>query len=391
MNITPGSLQFQSPPARERGSSRYKQATAVPTEEAQDKSASSFSFKALALAALPLLGACTPQPPAPVHAPNECALVVIDSFVGSSHGETVTSTALKLGPINQVDKFDQSAEYGSPELLPFRQLTREFGHQMGHQKLSPQQSSELLDTFFEDVHVESMGVITRRLETVNQTDYKNSAANLSLGLSELSLVDLAEKNLDSASYRENLTQALHLSSGASKAEIKQALLDRAASVMESSGRVEKATQAWRDEVKDFESDNNSVVVSAGNSGGDLRDLKKQGYRVSDNADRNFLDVPEATVVGASQSFLGQKSVSGYSRQGEGVDIHARGRTGLSFGTSFSSPSVSAALRAVHCDNPTFSSDQAESYVKDNFGEEFGQGLTDLSLKAVSNYIRSEGV
>lgn len=308
-----------------------------------------------------LLSACGQSSPAPpphdVAVSKECSLVFIDSFDGS-HGPTVQKTSESLGGLDSVYRLNQSDKVQGE--LPFKALTKKIGVDLGTHQLSADQASSVLDNYIVNLYTKPMQLLTSLMQDANGLGVSHSALNISLGLNKLSTVHGAESHSENSIYQANLDRALGLAPGAAAKERKQALLDRVDRVMEGSREVKEARIAWREAVKDFESGHNSVVVSAGNDGGDARSLAAQGYHISPDVDQNFLAVPEVTTVGATGW---GSSLAGYSRLGDEVDILANGSVDwLTKGTSFSAPRVSAAMRGAHCQNPEFTSDQAQDFV-----------------------------
>ena len=95
-------------------------------------------------------------------------------------------------------------------------------------------------------------------------------------------------------------------------------------------------------------------------------LSRLGFRLDGEEDRNLLAVPEVTTVGASQTTPeGAAALSESSSYGPEVDILADGSHGPTFGSSYSAPKVANAMRAVHGRYPEMTSDQVESFVKEN--------------------------
>lgn len=321
---------------------------------------------------------------------------MVDSFTGTSHGNSVRSTAESLGSIDVIGQYDQYAHPDSQKGLPFRRVQREFGTSFSRASLPGDQASDALDGFFRDSTVEWMDMIGSIVDDAQEREVQNSALNISLSLNQLYLSDFALSHVQSGSelsssqqevYQDNLHRALGLDSEAGSEELQQALFDRSSKILENDTAVSQARQRWADSVTRFESGHNSVAVSAGNHGGRVRDLRADGYIVSEWADSNVLAVPEVTVVGATSG----GSVASYSRTGPEVDIFASGSRGFSQGTSIASPHTAAALRAVHCANPGTASDDAEALVKDQLSDDFGVGGSEVNLDAVRGYISDRSV
>ena len=154
-------------------------------------------------------------------------------------------------------------------------------------------------------------------------------------------------------------------------------------MVENNEQIRDARSRWRSEVQEFESRNSSVVVSAGNSGGEARSLRADGYLLSPSVDENFLAVPEVSVIGALEN---SQDVASYSRTGEEVDIFASGNFGSSQGTSVASPRYSAAIRGVHCDDKNLSSAEAETFIANELSYQTGSGLLALDQAAAEQFI-----
>lgn len=390
MRITTSRFHQSAPPSR-RSIEPAGAPDTVTLSEAQPRERTGAGWGAVVFAGLGLLSACKhpsppPEPPAQeVVDPQTCNLIFIDSFNGS-HGPTVEKTSRSLGEFTNVHRFNQADKVGGE--LPFQAITRRVGRELGERELTRDEASRLLDLYIVDLYSEPMGLLTSLMQDANSLGVSNSALNISLGLNKLHMVTGAESHTSNAVYRTNLDRALGLNpQSTGSQERKQALLDRVNRVMEGSEEVRSASQAWQDEVRAFEANRNSVVVSAGNDGGDARSLSSKGYRLSEDVDRNFLAFSDVTVVGATN---GGSSVAGYSRRGDEVDLYASGNAGLlTQGTSFASPRVSAAMRAAHCQNPDLDSDQVEELVLEQLTDSIqvdGESRSTLNLDRAKQFI-----
>ena len=121
-------------------------------------------------------------------------------------------------------------------------------------------------------------------------------------------------------------------------------------------RLQAAQRDFADAVAEFESQNNSVVVAAGNDGNFPAHLL---CPVPEEFTRSDLITPLTTVVGALQ---GDQPAS-YTSHPDSVTVWAPGafRIGQEVvsGTSFAAPQVSAALARLHAQFPDSSSAEVE--------------------------------
>ncbi len=165
--------------------------------------------------------------------------------------------------------------------------------------------------------------------------------------------------------------------GPARAKFQQNLIDRIHQAGQSED-LKKVHQAYSKVVEDYEARGNSVVISAGNDGDLLgqmkidnggRDLKfPQGF------EKNTLATPETTVVGAS-------AVSGFDPKGkpiyevapysnrEGVSMYASGYGATGEGTSFAAPRVAAVMARLQRENPRLTSSQIENLARQQFADQ----------------------
>ena len=147
-------------------------------------------------------------------------------------------------------------------------------------------------------------------------------------------------------------------------ELDKSLLRKIKSVLSESDVIQAARSKWQGQVRDFESDHNSVVIAAGNSGGAVKGLKHAGFDIDGSEDINIFATPEVTVVGAlTQLPKGGLGLASRSSFGNEVGFLASGDYGKDGGTSFASPRVANAMRASHLANPKLTSEEAENWAR----------------------------
>ena len=394
----------KSPPslASSAAERRKQQEKKEPEQAARWVADNRLSVGGAVLAGLSLLAACGSQ--APPNENKECAVLVVDTFQeepngprysgGLSHGELVVKRIEQLRPGRELHQIDFRRGQ-SPGSLEGERLAQALGEALSSNELSSEQSRELLKSYFEDSFVANVEYPVSLLAEINQDGFRNSVVNTSLGAHSLGLVNQVEAFLgpdspfnpaQKAFIDRNLNLALELDLGMPFSEPTrlrfQALLDFVQQTLSESSRVRESLAVWRNEVRSFESANNSVVVVAGNDASQVRTLRERGYRVSYDADKNFLSIPEVTTVGAYENGWLRADLAPYSRQGEEVDLYANGTGSQMKGTSVAATDVTVTLGNIHCSYPEMSSGEAEAYSQQNLAEKLPSGEFILKLSGV---------
>lgn len=135
--------------------------------------------------------------------------------------------------------------------------------------------------------------------------------------------------------------------------------------------VKEARTLYSKIVDDYESRNNSVVVSAGNDGGLLGLMREDNGGRELSTAKGFYDnplaVPNVTTVGALHGTPGGVVVAPYSSPSEQVDVNAWGNLrNLKSGTSFAAPRVAAMMQRLHHENPQATSDEIQQMMIGKF-------------------------
>ena len=165
--------------------------------------------------------------------------------------------------------------------------------------------------------------------------------------------------------------------GPARAKFQQNLIDRVHSA-EQSPDVQKVHKFYGQAVDAYEAKGNSVVISAGNEGFLLDQMKidNGGHSLKAPKDfqKNALATDSTTVVGASgvRDFDAQgKPVYGvapYSNQ-EGVSVYASGDLPWGQGTSFAAPRVAAKMTELHQAHPRLTSSQIENLARQQLSDQ----------------------
>lgn len=305
------------------------------------------------------------------------ASIFIDSFESSdSHGYFVEGAAQSLGSLGPTQRLHQHQKIDGRVAMPHSIALSTLQFELASQSLSGDVSKEHLETFVTDAAAGNLQWASGLLSQVS--GFQNSVVNLSQGLDAIVLLHMANLPLSAKSklsseaqetYGANLRSALKLDPASPQIVVDKALLSLIKTALASSPQVGQAVEGWRQQVRTFEADRNSVVLSAGNSGTAIKGLARAGFDIDGSEDLNVLAVPEVTTVGATTTgSQGGLSLSGTSSFGPEIDVLADGNHQERFGTSYASPKVANALRATHLLHPEFSSDQAEQWLKTQLAE-----------------------
>lgn len=311
--------------------------------------------------------------------PNEekrGAMVIIDSFQSAgSHGHVVEEAARSLGPTGPVYRYHQHQVVNGRPTMPHVQAVKRLTPPMATSLLPAEQATSLLEGFIEDAAAGNLGLGTSILAAVTAEDFENSVVNYSQGLDPITLLQLLKHPLSKGSkltpqqkdaYYRNLSTAIAPDSPSPLAakELDNGLLQKIKSTIKESPVIEEAIGEWRNQVLEFESGRNSVVIAAGNSGHAQKALAANGFDIDGTEDLNIFAVPEVTVVGATvETGDGGIALASPSGFGPEVDFIAPGQHGEHFGTSFATPKVANAMRVAHLANSNFSSDEAEEWTR----------------------------
>lgn len=327
-------------------------------------------------------------PPAARPSPTRGALILVDSFQSSSsHGHLVEGAAGSLGPTGHVERIHQHQQVNGKASLPHVQALVQLQSSLAQPGLSVEQARRELEQFVVNAAGGNLNWASQLLEQVTARGYQQSVLNYSQGMDAIMLLQLVKHPLGASSklpaeqqahYRSNLALATAAPVDQER-DFDNAVLQALKQHLQQSPGVQSAVEGWRENIRKFESNHNSVVVAAGNSGQAQKALKHAGFAIDGSEDANLFAVPEATVVGATAvdttavgttatNDQGQVVLASPSGFGPEVDFLAGGEFGEHFGTSFSCPKVANALRAAHLAHPEMSSDQVEAWSRTNLAD-----------------------
>lgn len=313
---------------------------------------------------------------------NKGATIIIDNFTSSaSHGYKVEGAAQSLGFTGPTYRVSSLQEDNGRPTLPYIKPLKNLQLELSAGPLPEEEVNQKLEEFVTLAAAGQVKLATSHLEALEAQGFQNSVVNLSQGIDAIGLMDMLKMGLGPNSklspeqqlqYSKNLSSALLTAEETSHKDEKlmdKRLLQKIGVSLKGSAAVQGAIAGWSEEVKSFESAHNSVIVAAGNSGNAYKALSQAGFELDGSEDFNLLSVPEVTSVGATaQSPNGDLVLASSSSFGPEVDIIASGEYQGSFGTSYAAPKVANLLRAIHLLQPNFTSDQAESFLKETLAQ-----------------------
>ena len=273
---------------------------------------------------------------------------------------------------------------------PFETRNRQLAFLMMQKDIKPEEYKSMLGERAEVAQISLLHKTSERLQGLTEAGTKNSAVNFSQGSSKASSVMSAYTGaLMSPESLDNAARAFGLSSeklssqdpkvsGPERAKLHQGMTDLISQRLDSSKPLQLSRQNYDKSVRDFESHNNSVVVSAGNEGDVAASLKQDagghGIRVPKDFEDNILVNSQVTAVGALEGEGKASKVAAYSSRIAEVDVYAKGTITDPLspdrptqGTSFAAPRVAAAMATLHGKNPTMTSAQVEGLLKKQLG------------------------
>lgn len=353
-------------------------------------------------------------------------LIIADFFQPSndpvySHGEMVNISARRdgfQGPVRTLAQPNGTQRVESANLAK---------NALFNPKLTPEQSRNAVAFYAKNQALDVLESQTRMVDSASASGAKNSVLNLSMGGSVAqttgNLYVLASGAWDPKETQKvrdgclpvakNLAQAYDLSiakltssdpkiSGPERARLQAALAGNISGSLAKDAEVTKAEKTFATAVGRFESQKNSVVISSGNEGDIQEQMQKDahGYQAKGlpkDFETNYLDTPNATMVGATRWFKTsagpQERVAAYSNVNSGVDIYASGSLDLkkdgkgadTFGTSFAAPRVAAMMASLHKANPNMSSAQIEHLMKTKFTHQLQNGNSSVAVLDFHKY------
>lgn len=159
--------------------------------------------------------------------------------------------------------------------------------------------------------------------------------------------------------------------GPARQRFQQNLLDQAQTASQDPS-VQGALQNYRRAEQSYTDRNNSLVVSAGNWGGLLNDMRQDNgnrpLQTAEDFNSNRLVGPNTISVGALDinPDTGAPRVANYSNADSRVDLYAFGNINGEQGTSYAAPRVAAVTQAVRMEMPNASAAEVRQRVMQIF-------------------------
>ena len=330
------------------------------------------------------------------------ALIIIDSFHSSTeHGKMVEQTALDMGPTGKVYRYNHMREVDGKPTAPVQDATNVLVASMTSSFLPPEEASAHLDKFINNSVTSLLDWTSSLLGEVTQDGFKDSVANLSQGMSAIEYFGSAKQPLmgnylndqQKQYYINNLISAVNPdpSQTPDGSQFDKMLLNRIKTTLRESPRIQESKKRWKNQVKAFEADSNSIVVAAGNSGEFMSKLMAGDFDADGSEDENILATADTTMVAATATTEdGSIFLASPSSFGPEVDFIASGFHGDHFGSSFAAPKVSTAMLALHVSNPGSDSEAVEESTSEVLGQKVnirGHNVTILNEPLTSRALQ----
>lgn len=317
-----------------------------------------------------------------------------DNHSGKAHGEVVEESSRDVGFGNAIVRH-QAAEN------PAVKAAERFYSRLDNRQFSPQAMRQFTYDYMMNRQLGSLQSATQELTDLTELGTKQSVLNLSRGWGKAQIMESLYERVrigwDQTAHPQartvgerrvrKLAPALGLDAdmvlkgeGDSRARFQQGLL----SLLDEAGADTRVGQAQADydkAVEKFESQGNSVVVAAANSGRVLNMMALDAPTPQLAADffRNRLANDQVTTVGATRWSGDHEIVADYTNMDPGIDLYADGQMHDAWGTSFATPRIASVMAELHLKHPEATSDQVEDMV----GKQFSSSLSDYGAWKVA--------
>ena len=284
---------------------------------------------------------------------------IIDGFGGSGHGEAmehlVRGQGFTDGEIQNIEAPTGAGTYNMAEQmlrdprLPMDQRLHAYIEEGQTAYLN--RTAGVLNGIADDPN-HQLQTITESRGTGRQNSYQN--------LHGLALSEGEGGAHQVTPLGEEMMRSFGLTPGTDEQTIRafrQQLADRVDDVTTNSDRIAEAQQGLSRAVDRLGERGISYVTTAGNEGGLQQDLAQQGVQVSDRWDDALTGVPNALVVGATDTREGRNEQVYFSSRYDNVDILAPGvnidvgQDQPRHGTSVAAPVVAGRLESLRRQNP----------------------------------------
>ncbi|MCA9777969.1 MAG: hypothetical protein KC800_14670 [Candidatus Eremiobacteraeota bacterium] len=314
-------------------------------------------------------------------------LIVSDFFdnrAGTPHGEVVEKSSRELGFKNSIVK-KQVQENASTR------IAERYYSRLDARSFSPEEIKDFTYDYMLHRQMGSLQSAGEELDALNQAGTRNSVLNLSRGWGKAQIMEslyertriawdatahpqsrvVGERRLNKLAPAFGLkAQDIMDNVGDSRAKFQQGILNLLDEVGQDD-RLAAAQKRYDGAVSRFESNNNSVVVAAANSGRvlSLMALDAPTPELAPDFFRNRLANDEVTTVGATRASGGAEQVADYTNLDPGIDFYADGQIDGAWGTSFATPRTGSVMAQLHKDNPQASSAEVEAMLNRDFSHE----------------------
>ena len=326
------------------------------------------------------------------------SLIILDNgfsqgVMGEDHGAAVTRAARVAGFNGQIRQVPVEQSFN---LAP-----------VGIPAQNPDRARQAFRDFARNAVVNMLDSTGRRLDGFSQNGVRNSALNISSGLSQADLVRNLELMIESnPAIAANAALAFGVDLGklgssdpqvalAERQRLLQGLVDNTHQAVTNNPDIGAARQRYDEAVRRFEGNNNSVVVATSNprlSDGVPGVRYPEDYHRSFNINDQVTAVSSRPADGAPASPL--DTPQAIYTDGRVMHRHAprlpfrSDETDFVPGTSFAAPRVTALTAELHRQNPGLTSSQVENLLRNRFTQQ-QEGRTELNDLGAYQYMRAQ--
>lgn len=320
------------------------------------------------------------------------SLIVSDAFNPSqptdpdTHGGAVVAGARSLGFQGPIF-FQQSTTV----LDSAHREGRLALEQLATRPLAPEETEQAISAFAVGAPIHMLNSATQEIERTLTTKPHNSVLNLSSGTSKAQVTQILYKVLQGPQALQNVSKLWGIDSdaiqniepevsGRAKRLLQQEIVNAVELAWQEDSRIENGQKKFWDAVSNFEANNNSVVVAAGNEGFVRPILEMDGkgeLKLPTDFEKNVLSNPDTTTVGATIQLDGEEVKATFTSGDQPIQAYASGdhvigrefddKLGLrGAGTSIATPRIAAVMAKLHQDQPHLNSRQVEQLLRDDY-------------------------
>ena len=317
----------------------------------------------------------------------KATVAVLDSFRpvrnGVAHGDTVTqvlqrASGVRADEIQKIDGDELSGSLRAIELLSSPGMESSSERLNAGIELSATEflsgTNRVLEDIANDPH--------SKIKTINQSQGKDGLDTLRL-IRNMSFDYTEDGTPQVTRSGRHVFEGLGLEPGTDPESMRaftEQAIERVDNIYSNSPRIKRERQRNSQLSEKLKDRGISYVLSAGNSGSELKMYQQAGIKMPDSFDDNLLSNPHNVVVGAIDtkatpetkddtiaSFSSTDPEVDFLANGVDISVQSEGQAISVSGTSFSAPSVAGKLHSLREENPRLSASQLQTLLRNGAG------------------------